>query len=495
MVTSSALQQTPPQLCDRYSIQQTLGIRLGRRTLLGYDHRQQRQVVVKYLCFDDPLQPVDIKRFHQEILVLQRINHQAIPPYIDDFEIHENGYNGLMLVQAHIPGQSLYSLLKAHQKFSEYEVRQLALQILDILEYLHQQQPTIIHRDIKPSSLVLSPSANTLGKLYLVDFGLVQSFEDNGAVADAPIMISGTPGYRPPEQLGDRAVPATDLYSLGATLVHLATGYHPNLLPQRGVRILFGHELGTMGRPFKAWLRWLTQPKQHKRPQSVDAARHGLDQADKIFAPSNRMFVSGLTHRWQRALIESMAPTNTQLKVLEYSQTLEILFPPIGWKTRCFGLALGQTILGVVAIVVFLHGMLMIWPYLGLGQHILAAVLSLGWIYWNGYWSWQGLKRMATALFQQISIQLLPDIILLGKRFPHRPVDYQINTYKRDIEDIDLPPGGSTITFHLRHNRTVVGRLEYALRCQPLGLTKPEVRWINDILQIWLKQPVSRKRV
>lgn len=496
MATPGALQQAQQQLCDRYSIQQTLGVRLGRRTLLGYDHHQNRQVVIKYLCFDDPLQPVDIKRFHQEILMLKRISHVAIPAYVDDFEVHQYGYSGLMLVQAYVPGESLYALINGGRSFSEHEVRRLAKQILGILDYLHQQTPTIIHRDIKPSSLVLRPaSGDPLGQVHLVDFGLVQSAEETQAVADEPIMISGTPGYRPPEQLGDRAVPATDLYSLGATLIHIATGQHPNQLPQRGLRILFSQELGHISRPLKAWLRWLTQPKQHKRPQSVHAARHGLDQADQIFAPSNRLFLSGFTQRWQRALVESMAPQNTQLKVLEYSQTLEVLLPPLGWKNRRFALALGQTVIGAIGMGIALQGVLLLWPHLGFGMRLMTTLTGLGWGYWNGRWSLRGFSRVVNALFQQISIQLLPDIILLGKRFPHRPVDYQVNTYKRDVEDIDLQPGSSTIAFRLHRNRTVVGKLEYVLRGKSLGLTQSEVHWINDILQLWLKQSVARRTV
>ncbi len=220
MTSSNALQQTTsqpaPRLRDRYSIRQTLGARLGRRTLLGYDHSRNSLVVIKYLCFDDPLQPADTKRFRQEIAVLKTLDHPAIPAYLDSFEINEHSYSGLMVVQAYVEGQSLYALINEQRPFSEQDIRKLAYQILGILDYLHGQQPTIIHRDIKPSSLVLNnPSSSTLGQVYLVDFGLVQRIEET-QVADEPILISGTPGYRPPEQLGDRASPATDLYSLGA---------------------------------------------------------------------------------------------------------------------------------------------------------------------------------------------------------------------------------------------------------------------------------------
>lgn len=496
MVSTRTLQS--PRLHHRYSIQHTLGARLGRRTLLGYDHSRRCQVVIKYLCVDDPLGSKDIDRFHTEIAVLKALDHPSIPAYIDDFEVNEQGYNGLMLVQTYIEGQSLFALVNAQRPFAEPELRSLARQILDILDYLHHHQPTLIHRDIKPSSLVLSPTpSNALGRIYLVDFGLVQyshkhQAAGNQAVADEPILISGTPGYRPPEQLGDTAVPATDLYSLGATLVHLATGQHPSCLPQRGLRILFGQELGHMSRPLKSWLRWLTQPKQYKRPVSAQAALHGLEQADKIFTPSHRL-LGGLGQRCQRALLETIAPAETQLKIFEYSQTLEVLLPPLGWKNLRFGLVLLQTSASVAGAYWVGQSLLSLWPQLvGMGQQLLATGIGLGWIYLSLRWGYRGFQILATLLFRQISLQLLPDIILLGYRFPCRPVAYQINTYKQDIEDIDLQPGGSRIMFHLRRNRTIVGKLDYALVAKDAGLTQSEIRWINDILQLWLKQSVSQ---
>ncbi|NEQ48526.1 MAG: serine/threonine protein kinase [Leptolyngbya sp. SIO3F4] len=490
MVSTSTLQQ--PRLHKRYSIRKTLGARLGRRTLLGYDHIRNRQVVVKYLCFDDPLQPSDTKRFHEEVAVLRTLDHPAIPSYLDSFEINEHGYVGLMLVQDYIEGQSLYSLINQQRSFTEQDVRHLAHQILNILNYLHNQQPTIIHRDIKPSSLVLSQTSSSYpGKVYLVDFGLVQRANNNEKIGNEPILISGTPGYRPPEQLGDRAVPATDIYSLGTTLVHLATGQHPNTLPQRGLRILFGQELGHMSRSFKAWLRWLTQPKQHKRPLSAQAAIQGLEHADQIFVPSRNLSLSSLSHRFQRKILERMAPANTQLQIFEYSQTLELVFPAIGWKSQQFYFAFLKTAFGLVSTGLIAYNFQHIWLHLiGFWQHLLMLIVGFGWTYLSLRFGYKGLKDTITILFQQISIQLLPDIILLGHRFPCRPVEYQINTYKKDIEDIDLQPGGSTIKFRLHNNRTVVGKLEHMLSASNLGLTQSEISWINDILQLWLRQRV-----
>ena len=501
MVSSGAL-KTPhtPHLLNRYSIQQTLGARLGRRTLLGYDHERNSQVIIKYLCFEDPIEAADIRRFHQEVAVLKTLDHPAIPAYCDSFEIDQQRYRGLMLVQDYIEGKSLYALINSARVFTEEDIRNLADQILNILDYLHQQHPQIIHRDIKPSSLVLShpfgPIGSKSGQVYLVDFGLVQSIENSSALADTPILISGTPGYRPPEQLGDRAAPATDLYSLGATLIHLATGQHPNTLPQRGLRILFSQELGSMSRPLKSWLRWLTQPKQHKRPVSAQAALQGLDQADEIFAPSRQRGLASLSQRFHRTLLETMAPANTQLRILEYSQTIEVLIPPLGWKSRRFLLATLQTAVSAAGIGLAVRGMPLLWPQIpGVWVRLLTMMVSLGWVYLNLRCSYKSLKNILSSLFQQVSIQLLPEIILLGHRFPCRPVNYHINTYKHHIEDIDLQPNSSVITVCLRHNRTLAGKLNHALSAKTLGLTQAEISWIYDILQLWLKQKVVNRSV
>ena len=97
----------------------------------------------------------------------------------------------------------------------------------------------MIHRDIKPSNILLSDrSGHNAGQVYLVDFGSVQTIVHSGTKT-----MVGTYGYMPFEQFGDRCVPASDLYSLGATLIYLATGYPPDQLPQKEGRLLFKNKV------------------------------------------------------------------------------------------------------------------------------------------------------------------------------------------------------------------------------------------------------------
>ena len=81
-------------------------------------------------------------------------------------------------------------------------------------------------------------SGNSVGQVYLVDFGSVQTVL---AAEGGTRTVVGTYGYMPPEQFGGRTVPASDLYSLGATLIYLVTGTHPADLPQKDFRIQFEH--------------------------------------------------------------------------------------------------------------------------------------------------------------------------------------------------------------------------------------------------------------
>jgi eukaryotic-like serine/threonine-protein kinase len=218
MSTSSELSWE--RLNDRYQIQQSLGKKAGRQTFLALDEQTQMPVVVKLLTFAPDFEWADLKLFEREAETLKSLDHPAIPRYLDYFEVASPSRKGFALVQSYIAAKSLAQQLQAGRTFSEAEVKQLAESLLEILDYLHSQQPPVIHRDIKPSNLLLGDrSGNHVGQVYLVDFGSVQTLV---AQEGGTITVVGTYGYMPPEQYGGRAMPASDLYSLGATLIGVA---------------------------------------------------------------------------------------------------------------------------------------------------------------------------------------------------------------------------------------------------------------------------------
>lgn len=245
-------------LQGRYQLKQKLGQNAGRQTWLATDIETEDKnlVVVKLLAFGGEVQWDDLKLFEREAQILKQLNHPRIPKYGDDFCIDERSL-WFGLVQEYIPGTCLKELLSQGKKFSEKEVRKIASEILNILIYLHELSPPVLHRDIKPSNLIWGDD----DKVYLVDFGAVQ---DKASKEGATFTVVGTYGYAPMEQFGGRAVPASDLYSLGATLIHLLTGTAPADLPSRNLRIQFSQQV-SVSKPLISWIEKLTEPAPEER--------------------------------------------------------------------------------------------------------------------------------------------------------------------------------------------------------------------------------------
>lgn len=255
---------------DRYQLQRRLGENPGRETWLAQDLQTQQSVVVKLMLFGGPIQWQDIRLFDREADILQQLQHERIPPYHDRFTLDDCEPTYLGLVQAYIEGESLQDCCDRGVRFRESELQAIARQILAVLEYLHQHQPPILHRDIKPSNLMRDAS----GRIYLIDFGSVQT---QAALPGKSFTVVGTYGYTPMEQFGGQAVPASDLYALGCTLIHLATGCPPAELLEADGRLAFASR-ATLSPTFTKWLRWLSDPYPSQRPQSAAAARDRLDR-------------------------------------------------------------------------------------------------------------------------------------------------------------------------------------------------------------------------
>ena len=248
-------------LQERYQLQQRLGrTAAGHQTWLAVDLESQEQVTLKMLAFSPEMQWEELKLFEREAQVLQALNHPRIPCYRDYFSLEREAGAGLPwfgLVQDYIPGFSLQELLEKGQPFSEKKVRKIATQVLEILIYLHELSPPVLHRDIKPSNLIWGEDQH----VYLVDFGAVQA---QAAVTGVTFTVVGTSGYAPLEQFWGRAVPASDLYALGATLIHLLTGVTPADLPQKDSRIQFSDRV-SVNPTLVSWIEKMTEIGLEKR--------------------------------------------------------------------------------------------------------------------------------------------------------------------------------------------------------------------------------------
>jgi TonB family protein len=179
------------------------------------DERLDAPVALKECHFEEE----SLRRqFEREARLLARLRHPAMTKVIDHF----TEGSGQFLVMEFIPGFDLSEMIQARNvPFPQAEVLTWADQLLDTLDYLHTQQPPIIHRDIKPQNLKLTPR----GQIILLDFGLAKGYLGNiSRITTTGSIFGYTPTYAPLEQIqGAGTDQRSDLYSLAATLYHLLT--------------------------------------------------------------------------------------------------------------------------------------------------------------------------------------------------------------------------------------------------------------------------------
>lgn len=159
------------------------------------------------------------RQFRLEAVILANLRHPNLPRVTDHFVI---GDQGQYLVMDYIEGEDLRQRMERMGNISEDEAILIGAAICDALAYLHTRKPPILHRDLKPGNVKITPD----GHIFLVDFGLAKVL--HGSQATTTGARAMTPGYSPPEQYGTaRTDPRTDIYSLGATLYAALSGIIP----------------------------------------------------------------------------------------------------------------------------------------------------------------------------------------------------------------------------------------------------------------------------
>ncbi len=216
-------------LYGRYEIVRKIGgggmgaVYLASDANLGGVLRAVKEMVQSHI--EDDQQEKAIADFKRESMILSTLDHQSIPTIFDYF--YDEAEGRFYLVMKYISGGDLSSRLRAtpEGKVDEKTVVDWAIQITEVLEYLHNQPSTIVYRDLKPSNIMID--GNT-GKVMLIDFGIARSIsqkEEKGVTA------VGTMGYAPPELFSGNVEPRSDIYSLGSTMFHLLTGADPQSNP------------------------------------------------------------------------------------------------------------------------------------------------------------------------------------------------------------------------------------------------------------------------
>jgi serine/threonine protein kinase len=250
---------TGPLLAERYRLGPRLGHGSQGEIFLARDEKAKglddKVVVVKRLTPRGTWKSFEL--FERETKVLSQLRHAGVPRHLATVEEPPGTFN---LVMQRMAGENLRDLAK-RRRLSETELRDVLIRCLEILDYLHTRTPPVVHRDIKPSNIVRAPD----GRCALVDFGgVLDAARERGGST-----IVGTFGYMAPEQLHGQAVPATDIYALGATIVALAGGVEPEDVPRKGLKMDLDKHLPALDPAFRQALTAMTDPDPDHRPQRV----------------------------------------------------------------------------------------------------------------------------------------------------------------------------------------------------------------------------------
>lgn len=261
----------PTSLSDgRYQLLGILGEGSMGRTYLA--DSEAGKVAIKALYPSRLATAKDLQLFVREAEVLQKLSHPRIPTYIDAFDEGEGEAVRYHLVQQYVEGDTLRAVLTRGDRFDEASAGALMDQLLVVLEYMHGCDPTVVHRDLKPDNIILQAEDEAP---TLVDFGAVR--EVVRLTMGGGSTIIGTYGYMPPEQLMGRALPASDIYSLGITVLELLTRQVPQDLHGQDVERLIAE--APLTEPFRRVLRRACAPNLTDRYQSVEQVRKDLHAA------------------------------------------------------------------------------------------------------------------------------------------------------------------------------------------------------------------------
>jgi eukaryotic-like serine/threonine-protein kinase len=216
-------------LNGRYEIIRKIGgggmgaVYLASDNNLGGVLRAVKEMVQTHI--EEEQQEKAINDFKRESMILSSLDHVSIPTIYDYF--YDDKESRFYLVMKYISGGDLSSRLRSAKegRIDEKTVCEWAVQIIDVLDYLHNQPSTIVYRDLKPSNIMIDGNS---ARAMLIDFGIARSIsqkEEKGVTA------VGTMGYAPPELFSGNVEPRSDIYSLGSTMFHLLTGADPQSNP------------------------------------------------------------------------------------------------------------------------------------------------------------------------------------------------------------------------------------------------------------------------
>lgn len=455
------LHQPGEIIAQRYQIISILGQGAVGTTYESVDLHAGKRVALKELSLQRITDWKALELFEREARVLSHLNHPAIPRYLDYFQVDTPSHQGFYLVQELASGRSLYSLVQDGWHATETQVRHIAAQILDILNYLHSLTPPVIHRDIKPQNIIRRDD----GQIFLVDFGSVQATYQNTLTGST---VVGTYGYMAPEQFRGQAFPSSDLYGLGATLLFLLTHRLPAELSHRQLKMDLRSRLN-LSPEFAEWLHKLLEPAVEDRFSSAKQARAVL-RGDAAIIP------------------KSTRPARSRVVLSKNSQQLTAEIPPPGWGYW----DVGECVMGLILLLIgyhlisfmrftFISPLIWIFPLVGIIPSMFGVVK---------------LVKTAFKLLGKTKLEVERKSFRL--RYSLLGFFYQVQGRTQDIDRVELNRSirlqdqlAALLSNETPQPYTACNLIE-GIRTHRIGawLTTPEKEWLGQEIANFLRKPL-----
>ncbi|MBW4463675.1 MAG: serine/threonine protein kinase [Nodosilinea sp. WJT8-NPBG4] len=449
-------QATSAIIDGRYRILGRLGQGSSGTTYAAEVLASGRVIALKELSLRGLQDWKKIELFEREARTLKTLNHPAIPQYIDFFQVDTADNRWFYLAQDLAEGTSLADWVEGGGWVDEAEARRIATAVLDVLIYLHGLNPPVIHRDLKPQNIIRRDD----GHIYLVDFGAVQTVYRDSLRQGSTVV--GTYGYMAPEQFRGQAVPATDLYGLGATLLFLLTHQSPADLPQERLRINFRPYVAVSA-AFANWLDQLLDPLVEDRFASAQVALAALIQPAP-FAPRR---------------LAPRPPAGTRVRVQTSPAELSIYIPPPGLR--------GETV-GIGLFGLFWNGFVLVWTIGAVtgGGSLLFGLIALP--FW--FVGFGMIGGVVNALLAHVHLRIDRQRFSLTRRMLGRT--RRIEGYTADLAKVELQ------TAYTQNDRPVqtIALLE-GINQHKFGtpLQTVEKVWLVDEIEAFIQQTGKNSRL
>ncbi|HEY0753439.1 MAG TPA: serine/threonine-protein kinase [Ktedonobacteraceae bacterium] len=351
-------------LHGRYLLEREIGQGGFGVVYLARDKQAHRRVAVKQINIGK-LKPREIidatDSYNREVTVLSRLRHPRLPRLYDHFTDPEHWY----LVMDYIHGQTLEEYLQSvpGNGVPIRKAVKIGIQLCKVLEYLHEQKPPIIFRDVKPANIMLTPQ----GKVYLIDFGIARRFNASSVKDTGPL---GSPGYAAPEQYGKAQTNThTDVYGLGVTLQTLITGKDPledqasPAQPQIPLRL---------PRKLSRLLEQMIEKESRKRPSTMHIVKERLED---LYYGKWRLVSSSL-----KGFLLGIAPYALLIFLSSSAGFTLICGAPLFYLLYCFWpfIFATQLIVGLALLFQERRRLIGLGMLVGLLLFVLALVLHIG---------------------------------------------------------------------------------------------------------------------